>query len=420
LRRNSRLLHSLEVGSASTTLGLPTAATLVKGPNRLQSLDVLRGIAALAVVFFHWQHVQLLGGTKLTWPPLSDLTNPEPFEVLLRPIYEYGLYAVDLFFLLSGFVFYWLYRKPIEAKSITLLQFSVARFSRLYPLHLAALLTVGVLEFWFHALSGQFYIYPANDSMHFVMSLFFIQLSGQKAAFNGPEWSLFIELLMYAAFFSAARMGVLRYNIGSIAGIALGLLLWHLDKRLSLARGLCGFFLGGITFTVYSLIVSSSRARVFFFALVGLTLLAWSAVLANIYTGGLVRSYLAPFGVLNNDKGLLLAILYGLFPISILTAALLESLWNVPYTRLAWLGEASYSSYLLHFPLQLVLAIAVYLKIISVPGSQSTISLLAYIAVLLPLSILVFRRFERPMQNRIRSIGRGPRLTNESRPTESD
>jgi hypothetical protein len=116
-------------------------------------------------------------------------------------------------------------------------------------------------------------------------------------------------------------------------------------RRPSPARGLCGFFLGRITFTVYSLIVSSSRARVFFFALVGLTLLGWSAVLANIYTGGLVRLYLAPFGVLNDDQGLLLTILYGLFPISILTAAL---------------------------------------------------------------------------QNRIRRIGRGPRLTNESRPTESD
>jgi peptidoglycan/LPS O-acetylase OafA/YrhL len=389
---------------------------LVNGQNRLHSLDVLRGIAAVAIVFWHWQHIGLLGGTNFTWPPLSGSENPmsEPFYVLLRPIYEYGLYAVDLFFLLSGFVFYWLYRNPIEAKSITLLQFSMARFSRLYPLHIATLLIVGVLEYWFHALSGQFFVYPANDSLHFVMSLFFIQLSGPNAAFNGPEWSLFIELLMYAAFFSAARLGVLRYNIGSIVGIALGLFLWHLDKE-SLARGLCGFFLGGITFTVYSLIVSRPRAKVFFYALASLTLVGWSALLANIYTGGLVRLYLAPFSIFNNDQGLLLTILYGLFPISILTAALLESLWNVSYTRLAWLGEASYSSYLLHFPLQIVLAIAVYLKIISVTGSQSTISLLTYIAVLIPLSVFVFRRFERPMQNRIRRIGRGPRLTNESR-----
>jgi peptidoglycan/LPS O-acetylase OafA/YrhL len=385
---------------------------LIKGQNRLHSLDVLRGLAAIAVVFWHWQHVQLLGGPKLTWPPLPGSVNPvsEPFYVLLRPVYEYGFYAVDLFFLLSGFVFYWLYRKQIEAKSITLLQFSVARFSRLYPLHIATLLIVAALEFWFHSLSGQFFVYPANDSMHFVMSLFFIQLSGPNAAFNGPEWSLFIELLVYAAFFSAARMGALRYNIGSIVGFALGLLLWHLDKRLSLARGLSGFFLGGIMFSVYSFIVSNSRARAIFFAIASLTLVGWSALLANIYTGGVVRSYLARSSVLNDDQGLLLAILYGLFPISILTAALLESLWNVPYTKLAWLGEASYASYLLHFPLQIVLALAVYLNIISIAGSRSTISLVAYIAVLIPLSVFVFRRFERPMQNRIRRFGRRPIL----------
>jgi peptidoglycan/LPS O-acetylase OafA/YrhL len=383
---------------------------LVNGQHRLHSLDVLRGIAAIAVVFWHWQNLQLLGSPKLTWPPLSGWVNPvsEPFHVLLRPLYEYGQYAVDLFFLLSGFVFYWLYREPIEAKTISLVQFSIARFSRLYPLHIATLLIVAVLQFWFHALSGQFFVYPANDPTHFVMSLFFIQLSGEKAAFNGPEWSLFIELLMYAAFFSAARMGALRYNIGSIAGFALGLVLWHLDIRQPLARGLSGFFLGGITFSAYSLIVSSSRAKVFFYTLASFTLVGWSALLVSIYTGGLLRSYLAPSSVLNNDQGLLLSVLYGLFPISILTAALLESLWNVPYTKLAWLGEASYSSYLLHIPLQIALAIAVYLKIISVTGSQSAISLVAYIAVLIPLSIFVFRRFERPMQNRIRRIGRGP------------
>jgi peptidoglycan/LPS O-acetylase OafA/YrhL len=271
------------------------------------------------------------------------------------------------------------------------------------------------LQLSFHALSGQYFVYEANDAKHFVMSLFFVQLSAQKAAFNGPEWSLFIELIMYAAFFLAARLGALRYNIGSIAAFALGLLLWHLDIRQSLARGLCGFFLGGITFSTYSLIVGSSRARVFFWTLAGLTLIGWSALLTDIYTGGLVRSQLTQLSLFNNDRGLLLTILYGLFPISILTAALLESLWNVPYTKLAWLGEVSYSSYLLHFPLQVVLAIAVYLKLISIAASQSAVALLVYFAVLIPLSVFVFRRFERPMQDYIRRVSRGRRPPKNSR-----
>jgi peptidoglycan/LPS O-acetylase OafA/YrhL len=333
---------------------------------------------------------------------------------LLRPVYEYGFYAVDLFFLLSGFVFYWLYKSQIEDRSITPLQFSLARFSRLYPLHIATLLIVGCLELWFHALSGQYFVYEANDAKHFVMSVFFIQFSGQRAAFNGPEWSLFIELIMYTFFFLSARTGVLRYNIGAVAAFALGLFLWHMDIRTSLARGLSGFFLGGITFSIYSLIVARSRARVYFWILASLALFGWSALFANIYSGGLVRLHFAQLSLLNSDRGLLLSILYGLFPITILTAALLESLWNVPFTRLAWLGEVSYSSYLLHFPLQVVLAIAVYLKIISATGSQSTIALVVYIAVLIPLSVFVFRRFERPMQNYIRLISRGRRLTKSS------
>ena len=34
-------------------------------PERLYSLDVLRGIAALAVVFWHWQHFFYIGDTAI-------------------------------------------------------------------------------------------------------------------------------------------------------------------------------------------------------------------------------------------------------------------------------------------------------------------------------------------------------------------
>jgi peptidoglycan/LPS O-acetylase OafA/YrhL len=373
--------------------------------HRLHSLDALRGIAALAVVFWHWQHLQVLGGARLTWPPaVWPVYASEPFYAVLRPVYDYGFCAVDLFFILSGFVFYWLYRRAIEARSVTLREFSVARFSRLYPLHLVTLVAVGFMQLSFHALSGQFFVYPANDAVHLLQSLFFIQRSGSNAAFNGPEWSLFVELIMYAVFFVAARFGLLRRNAGALIGFALGILLWHFDTKASLARGLSGFFMGGITFSAYSLILRKSNARTVLYCLAGAMLAGWAALLIDRYTDGLVRQSLGSLGLFSNDKVVIFAILYGLFPVSILTFALFETLWNVSFTRLAWLGEASYSSYLLHFPLQLALAIAVYLNIISLAGSRSAICLVAYFAVLIPLSLFVFRRFERPMQAMIRRM----------------
>ncbi|UJL35757.1 acyltransferase family protein [Pantoea agglomerans] len=79
--------------------------------NRNYSLDVLRGLAALSVVLWHWQHFFYVAGR-----PVNFRTENQPFFEYLSLFYLHGSLAVELFFSISGFVFFWLYAIPIQEK----------------------------------------------------------------------------------------------------------------------------------------------------------------------------------------------------------------------------------------------------------------------------------------------------------------
>ena len=92
-------------------------------PRHLHSLDIARGLAALAVVLWHWQHFFFVG-TQLR----SDFQPDRlPLHGVLRVFYEHGSLAVSLFFSLSGFVFFWLYSSQIATGSLKLRAFFAQR-----------------------------------------------------------------------------------------------------------------------------------------------------------------------------------------------------------------------------------------------------------------------------------------------------
>ena len=92
---------------------------------RLLELDALRGLAALAVVLFHY--------TVYYGKTVDHADNP-----WFR--FSYGHYGVMLFFMISGFVIL-----MTLDRTKTVWDFAVARFCRLYPVYWAAML------FDFHA-----------------------------------------------------------------------------------------------------------------------------------------------------------------------------------------------------------------------------------------------------------------------------
>jgi peptidoglycan/LPS O-acetylase OafA/YrhL len=381
---------------------------LDKTKARLHGLDALRGLAAISVVLWHWQHFQLLGTTKLTWtmaaPPLTH--TQQPFFAILRLFYTYGYVGVDFFFLISGFIFFRLYAEKVADRSLSLGAFWLRRFSRLYPLHLATLIIVVVLQLLFRQTTGQYFIYGANGFGSFVKSLLLFQVNGDGAAFNGPTWSVTIEIIMYGIFFVLAWLGLLRSMLVPLIMFGIGLSLY--PGHQNIAVGLCGFFEGGVVYLVFQRIRVFLRSRhgAFRRSIISLTaigcLCGWAAVLVANYAPA------SPWGdawtVATNAQTALprLCVAHLLFPMTVLFVCLHEEVTGADYRYVSWLGEISYSSYLLHFPLQLLFALAIARGLLPIAVRDSDMFSLIYFGLLIVLSLVVFRKFELPMQRLLR------------------
>ncbi len=142
---------------------------------RVGEIDLLRFIAALVVVFFHYAFRGHADGRY------SDLPYPE-----LAPIAKYGYLGVELFFLISGFVIL------MTASSGSLRKFTISRIVRLYPAYWAcctltflAIMIMGNGRF--EATLGQF-----------LVNLTMLNEFTGIASIDGVYWSLAVELTFYA------------------------------------------------------------------------------------------------------------------------------------------------------------------------------------------------------------------------------
>lgn len=136
---------------------------------RLSQLDGLRGIAALIIMLYHHSIVYRTGG---------------PFSR--------GYLLVDMFFLVSGFVIAVSTEKKLNA-GIGAFEFAWARFKRLWPL---VAVGAGVAAAW-ALFSGSWA--PAALAIALALDLAMIpSLAGTGPFYrlNGPQWTLFYELLV--------------------------------------------------------------------------------------------------------------------------------------------------------------------------------------------------------------------------------
>jgi peptidoglycan/LPS O-acetylase OafA/YrhL len=361
-------------------------------PKRLYALDISRGIAALSVVLWHWQH--------FAFNEKSFVQENQPLYEIMRLFYEQGRMGVQYFFLLSWFIFFWLYRESIQNKIISIPDFGVHRFSRLYPLHFVTLLAVGLLQSVYIFRENHSYLYLVNDGYHFLLNLGFVSNWGfeEELSFNAPIWSVSIEVLLYAVFFLVAFFG----RGGWLFCISVSIVSFSLLHLLHypVFEGVALFFLGGLVFHLTSLKLKKKQEfKVFvYFA----TIFFWSCVIINCYYFNLTNIILE-FGI----AGKIFIVgfpNYILFPFTICSLVLFEiNNKEVSLKPISWIGDISYSCYLLHFPLQLIFVLAVNFHMISPGFYLNPLYLALYFIILIPLSNIVFLKFERPVQHIIRS-----------------
>jgi peptidoglycan/LPS O-acetylase OafA/YrhL len=339
-------------------------------------------LAALGVVVWHYQHFYFIG-TEL--PAAFDRTE-QPLYRLLWPFYEHGMYAVPLFFVLSGFVFFHLYAEAVRTGGVVAYEFFVLRLSRLYPLHVATLLLVLIGQAVAKALNGDFLVYPCNDPFHLALNLGLLQYWVPRSrfcwSFNAPAWSVSAEAFLYCLFFLFA-LGLPSRAAG----------------RLLLTLGVMLIAVG--TYTMGAFLLLGEPVFCFFGG--GLACLCWQWARKQAWLLGItVAAFVVTLSVLlyantNVTRGTVA------FPALILGLALLQSFRPNAGDSLRLLGDISYSIYLLHFPLQLMLILARQNGLLAVDFARIGGWILFF--VLLAGSVMLsYHWLERPAQAYLRRV----------------
>ena len=258
--------------------------------NRFYTLDAMRGIAAFAVVFYH-------------------IGQPNPL----------GYLAVDLFFILSGFVLCHAYAGHLAKGQLSIAAFMRARFIRLYPLF-AAGVVVGLLirggnpaAFLFVPDWNRAILYPMNTAL----------------------WSVAYEMVAsigFALFFRSGARGWFAFWLFS--GLVWGWTIWNAPSA-SVGMHWDGLVAGMARMTFA---FTTGIALHWLFKRIG------RQVKSN--AGWLVC--LAPFTLTFIADLPLLPALMIILPLIVLAGALVE----VPQTRIATIsGDLSYPVYAIHLPI---------------------------------------------------------------------
>ncbi|HYL33204.1 MAG TPA: acyltransferase [Stellaceae bacterium] len=333
---------------------------------RLRGIDALRGIAALAVCLFHYTD---------SFPRTTGDALHVGFDL------GQGIHGVDLFLVISGFVIF----MTLE-KSRSTYDFLTARVARLYPAFIVCLLvTTSVLY-----LSNLSVLQPTLG--RFLANVSMVPYVFGQDVVDGVYWTLAYEAAFYVmAATVIRRCGLDRVELVCIPWFAMALvmrlwpvLIWHspyllLMARLATSGGYAGLFIMGIM--LYRICAGQARVLTYFMLAV---------CLLNTLVG-------PPINVepLSN-------VAYAAIMCAVALLVWLGGTNRFP-EKLLWplifLGDISYSFYLLHDDIGFVM-----MNRLLKWGVDARLTLLVTFAFAVALSYAMNRLVERPGQRALRSF----------------
>jgi peptidoglycan/LPS O-acetylase OafA/YrhL len=371
-----------------------TAQAPLSAASHIEPLTALRFFAAMWVVLYAY------------WPKLEAGFTPAAVAK--------GYLGVEVFFVLSGFILCHVYLAAVERGTFRYGAFLWARVARVYPLHLFTLLGVGALALaaglaGFQVGDGvlEWSALPANLLMVHAWGL------APTAGWNHPSWSISAEWFAYLTFPLFAMLAVRmrdrpRLAVALCIGLLFGLYagfaritgesLTEATIRWGALRIVPCFAFGCALFLLWR----SGAVRTGYQALYGL-LLALGAVVV-------LAAMAAPDAATVTAAGFLILFVAGLWSHSP------ASTFEGPISRLGvYLGEISYSIYMLAIPWSLVFVNGAA----KLTGGDDRLSLplwLLMVGGLVPLAALTYHLVERPARVAMRQVSQRPTAFPRERP----
>lgn len=337
--------------------------------NHLSSLDGLRGVAALVVVFAHSLGGVMAGQEVVFWmidSPLIPLVNAK--------------IAVQVFFVLSGFVLAGSLQRSWRLKDMP--SFYVRRIFRIHPPYVAALLIAWIVSFDSNPVRNElsqsginlFTVHLSLDEL-----IGFLAFPGQAAWQLPVGWTLTIEMI-FSLLMPAMLWLALRTHIALLIGVFL-IPFWIGPWGHPILKFGLDFSLG-IGLFLYAAPCKAAFHRV---GAAG----AWVWVIAMLAIANLPLYLNWPWLIDGGSRG-------SIFLQSIGSAGLVAAAAYAPVIsrlvsgrRCVFVGMISYSVYLLHWPATVLAA--------NIPWSGSDLFMAPLVfAITIPAATLSFYIVERP------------------------
>lgn len=348
--------------------------TTLSPTTRFASIDLLRGIACLSVVLFHY----LARGPAGGW--MQGLENVP----IVTDIARYGYLGVHLFFIISGFVILWSVRDGDPRA------FVASRVARLYP------------AFWVAVPLTATAVWFAGDSTlsvplsHVFGNLTMVPHWLGLSYVDGAYWSLAVELNFYVYVWILLRLRGMRWIEHLFA-------VWLLVSLLDLLRPMypvelwldakwAAFFVAGcVLYLMRSDGVTARR--------VVLLIASWLLGTAWVVYDGLITH--SP--LLRPDPIILFFLVTSIF--AMLTAVMLGK-WDTPANRFTvWAGALTYPVYLVHENIGYVLHAA----FVQTTGN-AWISLALVVLCILVISLAIHKGVERTLGPKVRRWLSAPKV----------